>query len=839
MRLKWASFTSSNGAQNVCSLEMATGGNVVQIYLDTASATMRVYRSQNGADDALINLTGKAGQWGTVGARWSGSGSVTVWYLDDLTSTWTEITISGTTASALGQIEIAKYSFGGEEPNQLLICNSMIRSGYMTQAECTAQRLTDVPSNLSSGSGASLNRHWPFDTTSTGGNDSSGNGYNATIYSGGSTQSDVPYGAAGISGTAAITTAAVSVSSAATARVSGASSLSLAATTFISAATVLVSGATAGTLAAASVSAAGTVPARGTLAGTLDGATVSASGGTSTASTNGSASITLAGAAVSAAATARVSGTLAGTLASAAVTAAGVQTNTGAVSATLAGCTVSAIGSLQQETSTSANGQWGLQIPWDDHLELPAFTLMVRARVHSWTSGDQLQNILGANCQDGYVQIYASVNGTDPDLGGANYIRVYQGEEAPVAYYALNSTANYSGWALYAIRNNGLGGDTEVVMIPDGGSPIVLSLTGDFGDLRQIYFAGLVAFPEQAEDVYFCTGIVVSEYWDNAKLLAQAEQSTPVDTSDLNRFFPMSNASTAYIDQSGNGWNANPGGTGLTVSDSPYIVTGASGSAAVTLASASVSSSGTVAVRGAASNTLANASVSGTLVASIRGETGLTLDSVSGSATGTVLTHAAATITLADTAVQSDGLIEFDGIAGTSHVTLDNATSAIAGAVLMSGALDKRLIDTTMAATCAVAVVGSASNTLGSCTLSATGAGTNAGTVAASLASCTVAAAGTITAFGSLNRALESASVAGTGAVTSADRLGAVEATLDAATATGAAVVYLFGSASITLADATLTAATAGMLPSVTATARLLSAENPITATAQLGSAAA
>src|SRR6478735_4400517 len=55
MRLKWASFTSSNGAQNVASITL-TNSHVVQIYLDTASATMRVYRSQNSGDDSLINL---------------------------------------------------------------------------------------------------------------------------------------------------------------------------------------------------------------------------------------------------------------------------------------------------------------------------------------------------------------------------------------------------------------------------------------------------------------------------------------------------------------------------------------------------------------------------------------------------------------------------------------------------------------------------------------------------------------------------------------------------------------------------------------------------------------
>jgi hypothetical protein len=226
-----------------------------------------------------------------------------------------------------------------------------------------------------------------------------------------------------------------------------------------------------------------------------------------------------------------------------------------------------------QTTSVNANNAYALQRPWDDHMPLGAFTATIQARIMSWAPGSgisKFQNIIGANCLRGFVQIAAQL-GSGDGAAGPDYIRAWEGEEAVTpAFYDVYTESAYGGWALFAIRNNGTGGLTELVFIPKGGEPVVVAMSGNYGPIRQLYLMGLVPAGEMANQIHFASAFLFAEYKDNAALIAQAASNGPIDTATLNAWYPLDAATDAHVDHSGNGYNANPNLIGVTASDSPY-----------------------------------------------------------------------------------------------------------------------------------------------------------------------------------------------------------------------------------------------------------------------------
>ena len=153
----------------------------------------------------------------------------------------------------------------------------------------------------------------------------------------------VPFAAAGISGDASITLAAMTASSVGTVSVSGASAVTLAAITTSGAGTVSVVGASAVTLAAVTTSAAGTVAISGAATNTLAAQTIDAAG---TVAIAGAASVTLATNTLTVDGTIAIVGAASVVLSAMTLTSAGTVSVTGAASAALAVMTANATGAV-------------------------------------------------------------------------------------------------------------------------------------------------------------------------------------------------------------------------------------------------------------------------------------------------------------------------------------------------------------------------------------------------------------------------------------------------------------------------------------------------------------
>ena len=150
------------------------------------------------------------------------------------------------------------------------------------------------------------------------------------------------------------------------------------------------------------------------------------------------------------------------------------------------------------------------------------------------------------------------------------------------------------------------------------------------------------------------------------------------------------------------------------------LSTGISGTASITLAAATVSSTGTLPIVGTATPTLAAATLSSAAALANRGALTATLAAATVSSTGTLAATAtgALTATLANATVSSTGTLP---IVGTATPTLAAATVSAAGTV---------------------AIKGTATVTLAAATLSSAGSAGNTGTLAKTLDAATVASTG-------------------------------------------------------------------------------------------------
>jgi len=196
------------------------------------------------------------------------------------------------------------------------------------------------------------------------------------------------------------------------------------------------------------------------------------------------------------------------------------------------------------------------------------------------------------------------------------------------------------------------------------------------------------------------------------------------------------------------------------------VSTGATGTLGVTLANATTSAAGAVAIDGDANITLGAATLAASGAVAIDGDAAIVLGAATLSAAG---------------AVSSIGEAE-----GTLAVTLADATCAAVGTVAIAGTALVTLADATLSAAGKVAIDGDLSVTLADAILSATGTVSNVAGV-----------------VGTLSVTLANAVVAGVGVVAVA---GSGDITLGDATTDGAGAVAIYGQVGIVLAVATLSA---------------------------------
>lgn len=195
--------------------------------------------------------------------------------------------------------------------------------------------------------------------------------------------------------------------------------------------------------------------------------------------------------------------------------------------------------------------------------------------------------------------------------------------------------------------------------------------------------------------------------------------------------------------------------------------TGVSGTAAVTLSSATASASGTQTISGTSSTTLAAATstASGSLTHS--GTGAATLAGATASASGTQTCSGTAAVTLAAATCDASGT-QGTGTLGTVAVTLAAATSTASGSLAYSG---------------------TASATTGPATSTATGTQTCSGSAAAGTGAASCSASGSQTFSGLGSSSLANATATATGSVGGGPISGTVAVTLGAATATISGVV--------------------------------------------------
>lgn len=250
---------------------------------------------------------------------------------------------------------------------------------------------------------------------------------------------------------------------------------------------------------------------------------------------------------------------------------------------------------------------------------------------------------------------------------------------------------------------------------------------------------------------------------------------------------------------------------------------GITGSASATLAGATGSASGQLAIAGSSSTTLAAVAGAGAGQLALTGAGAGTLDGATGAATGSSQTTGSSSVTLADVTGSASGQLALSGsssvtlaavagtgagqlaLAGVSNATLDALLGSAVAALALSGAAGGALDGATGAATGSSQTTGSSSATL------AGAAGTGAGQLAiagvsnAALDALLGAAVGLLALSGAGSGALDGAT--GSGAGSAGSNTGSSTATLAGATGSGAGQLALSGSSSATLAGASGSAA--------------------------------
>lgn len=225
------------------------------------------------------------------------------------------------------------------------------------------------------------------------------------------------------------------------------------------------------------------------------------------------------------------------------------------------------------------------------------------------------------------------------------------------------------------------------------------------------------------------------------------------------------------------------------------------GSLSVTLAPATCAAAGAVPISGATSATFADATLAAASSSANAGALGVTLDDVTPSGTGALPVAGALSGALQDTTLAAQASLP---ITGQAAPTLGDATLVAQGGNGNSGALSALLADASLAASASIATTGNAAPSLGPATVASASTLAVTGAAAMTLAPATVQAAGALANSGSVSASLSAATVAANG--TAEFRTGELDETLGGVTAGASGGLSITGSLSATLANATLTA---------------------------------
>lgn len=170
--------------------------------------------------------------------------------------------------------------------------------------------------------------------------------------------------------------------------------------------------------------------------------------------------------------------------------------------------------------------------------------------------------------------------------------------------------------------------------------------------------------------------------------------------------------------------------------------TGITGTLSSTLAAATLSSTGTVAIAGTLSQTLSAATLSATGTIALAGTLTQTLSAASLSATGALAITGALTATLGAATLEATGAA--DALAGTLSATLADATLSAPGTLAISGLASQTLAAATLSSASTITLSGALTQTLGNVTLVADSfiAGSVEGTLSVTLDSLRLFAEG-------------------------------------------------------------------------------------------------
>lgn len=248
------------------------------------------------------------------------------------------------------------------------------------------------------------------------------------------------------------------------------------------------------------------------------------------------------------------------------------------------------------------------------------------------------------------------------------------------------------------------------------------------------------------------------------------------------------------------------------------------GTATPTLAAVTVTSAGTVAVAGAAAVTLGAATLSATGAVAVVGSASPTLGAATLSASGGVATAGTVAATFDDATLSAAGVAQ---VAAAVAVTLGSITLTAEGVVPVVGALAITMDALTPAATGAVAATGAAAGTLDDCVLVATGGGGVEAALVQTLADCTSLSTATVAITGAVAATLANVTAAATGAVSVTGQVAVSLADCTLSATSGSGVV---GQVAITL-DAVQTAAAGQVAVTASVVAALAPASSTATAT--------
>lgn len=364
-------------------------------------------------------------------------------------------------------------------------------------------------------------------------------------------------------------------------------------------------------------------------------------------------------------------------------------------------------------------------------------------------------------------------------------------------------TTNYWGWSVGALYSGGLNRDIFVLRYGNGSTTNRLlrgssppTLVAD--DWYHVVFSVSAHLTAR----HWINGIEYSESWSGTATglahdaagtgrigydtrTSRAWTSGIADVRTWRR--PITPAEVAELYQGGPGYCLVP--PRRTTWRAFALTAGSTtGTAAVTLASATAAVSGTQTISGTLASTLAAATTSASGTQTYSGSAAATLAAATATATGSQTHSGTAAATTGPATSSASGT---QTISGTSAVTLAAATCSASGTqgTGILGTVEVALASATAAATGSQAHSGTAAATTAPATTTASGTQTYAGSCFAGTGAASCSASGSQTFAGTSSSSLAAATATATGSVSGLPISGSVAVTLGAATVTASGSV--------------------------------------------------